>query len=70
MEAVWLLCLPRWEAETNVEHLLALNNSAEFWLSPGEGTWPSAGLAVASLTVWKTGLSSQEVALSYGPGSV
>lgn len=46
------------------------NDAAEFWLSPGEGTCPSAGLAVASLTVWKTGPGSQEVAISHGPGSV
>lgn len=70
LKAVWLLCLcPEWEAETNVEHLLALNNSAELFFL-GEGTCPSAGLAVTSLTVWKTGLGSQEVALSHGPGSV
>lgn len=29
MEAVWLLCLPRWEAETKVEHLQMLNDAAD-----------------------------------------
>lgn len=37
MEAVWLLCLPRWEAETKVQHLQMLNDAAEFWLGPGAG---------------------------------